>query len=86
MAEPAVLLPSSRFVDFRAVFEADLRQIEILAGWIVNSERRKRAVAGPLNDFDFRIFLGDAFADRFDILNLDAEINRIPPAVPPFAD
>src|SRR3954468_3961140 len=74
VADRVVLLPFALGVDFRAVFVALLRQVEIVAGRIVRAIAREGAVAGALDDLDVGIFLRDLLAHLVEILNFDPKV------------
>src|SRR5215470_931235 len=74
MREAPLLLPGAGLVDLGAVLEAGLRQIEIVAGRIVDAECGEWAVARALDDLDLGVFLGYPRTHPLDVLDLDAEV------------
>src|ERR1700689_1463502 len=71
---PLALVPIVLGIDLGAVLVAGLRQVEIIAGWIVGAVAGERPVAGPLADFDVGIFFRAFAADLVEVFHLDAEM------------
>src|SRR6516162_1100827 len=74
MAEAGFLLPFSLGIDLGSVLVTGLREVEIVAGWIMRAVARKRPVARPLDDLDVGIFPGYPVTDPLEVRNLDAEM------------
>src|SRR3984893_13069259 len=71
---PVALVPITFGIDLRAVLVAGLRQVEIIAGWIVGAVAGERPVAGPLDDLDVGIFFRDFAADLVEVFHFNAEM------------
>src|SRR2546427_11959849 len=61
-------------VEVGTIFHALLRQIKDITGRIVSADTGKRAIAGALQNADFRIFFFEPREDEVDVLNFKAEM------------
>src|SRR5580698_255651 len=71
---PLALVPLAFGINLGAVLVAGLRQVEIIAGWIVGAVAGERPVARPLHDLDVGIFFRDFAAHLVEVFHFDAEM------------